>query len=100
MPDESLGFAPPPFKPDEALQRLQRELRGLGLGEREGLFERRGLAIARVRLDAGQLTAARVRQPSRNSPQWQSRALDSHAAVRDFIAELKKAMQSWRDGDE
>jgi len=47
------GFAPPPFKPDEALARLKRELRELGLAEREGVFERRGLAIARLRIDVG-----------------------------------------------
>ena len=34
---EEFGFAPPPFKPDEALQKLRRELRELGLTEREGL---------------------------------------------------------------
>ena len=39
---DDIGFAPPPFKPDEALLRLQRELRDLGLSEREGVFERRG----------------------------------------------------------
>ncbi len=54
MSDDS-GFAPPPFKPDEALLRLKRELRELGLAEREGVFERRGLAVARVRVDGVQL---------------------------------------------
>ena len=44
-------FAPPPFKPDEALQRARRDLRELGLAEREGVFERRGQAIARVAID-------------------------------------------------
>ena len=62
-------FAPPPFKPDEALQRLKRELRELGLAEREGVFERRGLAIARVRIDGdaagrGHRQAAQSRQPA------------------------------------
>ena len=47
MSDEGWGFAPPPFKPDEALQRLRRDLREAGLLEREGAFERRGLLIAR-----------------------------------------------------
>jgi hypothetical protein len=93
-------FAPPPFKPDEALQRLKRELRELGLAEREGVFERRGLAIARVRIDGDQLAAAIVKRPSRASPQWQARALGSNAALRDFAAELKKALQTWGDRDE
>jgi hypothetical protein len=99
MSDDS-GFAPPPFKPDEALQRLRRELRDLGLAEREGVFERRGLAIARVRVDGTQLAAAIVQRPSRNSAQWQARTLASSAAVRDFSAALKKALQQWGDRDD
>ncbi len=47
---DDFGFAPPPFKADEALQRLKRDLRELGLSEREGVFERRGVAVARARL--------------------------------------------------
>jgi hypothetical protein len=56
---DDVGFAPPPFQPEEALQRLRRELRELGLSEREGVFERRGLAIARARVDG----AGRAAQP-------------------------------------
>jgi hypothetical protein len=97
---EDFGFAPPPFKPDEALQRLKRELRDLGLAERDGVFERRGLAIARVRIEGAQLAAALVKRPSRASPQWQPRALGSSAALRDFTGELKKALQTWGDRDE
>ncbi len=100
MSAEEPGFAPPPFKPDEALQRLKRELRELGLSEREGVFERRGLAVARVRLDGAQLAAALVQRPSRASPQWQARVLSSSAAVRDFSAETKKRLQQWGDRDE
>ena len=99
MSDDA-GFAPPSFKPDEALARLKRELRDLGLTEREGVFERRGLAIARVRIDGGQLSAARVDRPSRNSPSWRPRTLASSAAVRDYVAELKKALLLWGDRDD
>ena len=63
MSTDDFGFAPPPFKPEEALQRLRRDLRELGLSEREGVFERRGLAIARVRVDGAQLAAALVERP-------------------------------------
>jgi hypothetical protein len=99
MSEES-SFAPPPFKPDEALQRLQRELRELGLSEREGRFERRGLAIARVAIDGDILRAARVRRPSRSSPEWQERALRSSADVRDFVANLKQQLALWSDRDD
>lgn len=97
---EVFGFAPPPFKPDEALQRLKRELRELGLSEREGVFERRGLGVARVRVDGVQLAVALVRRPSRSSPAWQPRMLASSAEVRDFAAECKRALQQWGDRDD
>ena len=48
MSEDDWGLALPAFKPDEALQRLARDLRGLGLQERQGVWERRGLAIARA----------------------------------------------------
>jgi hypothetical protein len=94
------AFAAPPFKPDEALARLKRELRELGLAEREGVFERRGVAIARLSVEGALLVAAIVDRPSRASPQWQARSLGSSAAVRDFAAEVKKALQQWGDRDE
>jgi len=99
MSDEP-GFAPPPFKPDEALLRLKRELRELGLVEREGVFERRGVAIARARVEGAQIAVALVKRPSRASPQWQPRVLGSSAAVRDFAAEVRKALRDWGDRDE
>ncbi len=97
---EEASFAPPAFKPDEALQRLKRELRELGLVEREGVFERRGMAVARLRIEGAELAAAIVQRPSRNSPQWNSRALASSTAVRDFSAALKKTLRQWGDGDD
>jgi len=100
MSADDLGFAPPTFKPDEALSRLRRELRDMGLAEREGVFERRGLAIARVRIDGAALAAAIVERPSRAGPRWRDRNLNDNAAVRDFSAELKKALASWGNRDD
>ena len=97
---DDFGFAPPPFKADEALLRLKRELRELGLAEREGVFERRGLGVARARAGDSGIDAAIVAKPSRNSPQWRVRSLGSSAAVRDFVAELKKALAQWGDRDD
>lgn len=99
MSEES-GFAPPPFQPDEALPRLQRELRALGLTERAGRFERRGTAIARAVIDGAGIRAGRVRKPSRNSPEWLDKVLRSSADVRDFVADLKKQMALWSDSDD
>jgi hypothetical protein len=97
---EDWGFAPPPFKPDEALQRLRRDLRELGLSEREGRFERGGMAIARVAVDGNALQAATVRRPSRLSPEWQMRTLKTSADVRDFTAALKRQLATWSDRDD
>ncbi len=94
------AFAPPPFKPDEALQRLEREWRDLGLVKREGHFERRGLAVARAAVDGAVVAAALVRQPSRLSPEWQTRVLKSSADARDLTNDLKKKLAAWSDRDE
>ena len=97
--DEDWGFALPAFKPDEALQRLRRDLRELGLVEREGRFERRGLAVARAAVDGEVLKVAIVKRPSR-SPEWIDKALKDSAQVRDFVALVKKNLSGWSDADE
>jgi hypothetical protein len=93
-------FALPPFKPDDALQRLRRDLRELGLGERAGVFERRGVAIARAAVDGSVLQVAVVKRPSRSSPEWQARTLKSSADARDYVADLKRKLAGWSDRDE
>ena len=99
MSDE-WGFAPPHFKPDDALAGLKRSLRELGLAEREGRFERRGTAIARVAVEGGAIKAERVKRPSRTSPQWLTKTLDTGAQVRDFVADLKQQLARWSDHDD
>ena len=93
-------FAPPAFKADEALDGLKKSLRELGLTERAGVFERRGMALARVAAEGAALQAAVVKRPSRSSPEWSTRQLHNGAEVRDFIAELKRKLGSWSDKDE
>ncbi len=97
---DDLGFAPPPFKPGDALQALQRSLRDLGLTERAGLFERRGVAIARAAVAGDTLAAARVKRPSRTSPEWLAKALRNSADVRAFVADLKTQLAMWSDRDD
>ena len=94
------GFAPPPFKPEEALQRLKRDLRDAGLTEREGRFERRATPIAKAAIEGAVLQAAIVSRPSRTSPQWQAKTLKTSADVRDFVADLKKKLATWSDSDD
>lgn len=97
--DKDWGFALPAFKPDEALQRLRRDLRELGLSEREGRFERRGSAIARAAVDGATLKVAIVRRPAR-SPEWTEKVLKDSAQLRDFVALVKKNLAAWSDVDE
>ncbi len=99
MADEDFGFALPAFKPDEALQRARRELREMGLAEREGVWERRGQAIARLAVDGATLTCGVVKRPSR-SPEWTGKTLKDSAQLRDFLADLKKKLAGWSDRDE
>ena len=100
MSSDDFGFAPPAFKPDEALANLSRSLRELGLAPRAGVFERRGIAIAKATAVGDVIHAARVKRPSRLSPEWQAKTLHSAAAVRDFVADLKKCLSQWTDRDD
>ena len=100
MSNDDFGFTSPPFKPEHALAGLARSLRELGLLERAGRFERRGTPIARATVDGAALRAARVKRPSRTSPDWQERLLHSSADVRDFVADLKKQLAQWSDRDD
>jgi hypothetical protein len=97
---DEFGFAPPPFKTEDALAGLKRSLRELGLAERAGVFERRGVPMAKAAIDGPAISAAVVKKPSRNSPEWQSRTLKSGADARDFVADLKRKLAGWSDRDE
>ena len=97
---DDLGLDAQPFDAAEALQKLQRGLRDLGLTERAGYFERRGIAIARAGIDGMTVRAARVKRPSRSSPEWVERVLRSSADARDFVADLKKQLAQWSDRDD
>ena len=97
---DEFGFAPPPFKAGEALVGLKRSLRELGLTEREGRFERRGVTLVRAAVDGDAIDAALVKRPSRNSAEWVPRQLRSSAEVRDFVAVVKKALTLWSDRDD
>jgi hypothetical protein len=98
--DDLGGWALPAFKPDEAIQTLKRELRAQGLTEREGRFERRGSVIARAAVDGAAIQAARVKRPSRSSPDWLSKTLKNSGDVRDFVADLKKQLAAWSHDDD
>ena len=98
--DDDFSFALPAFKPDEALQRLKRDLRELGLTEREGRFERRGTVLARAAVDGAALKLERVKRPSRSSPEWMAKTAKQSSDVRDFVADLKRQLAQWSDADD
>ena len=41
-----------------------------------------------------------VKRPSRSSPEWSDKTLRDSAAVRDFVADLKKKLATWSDRDD
>ena len=95
--DDLGGWALPAFKADEALQTLKRELRALGLAERAGHFERRGMVLARAAVDGAAIKAARVKRPARSSPEWLDKTLKNSGDVRAFVADLKQQLAAWGD---
>jgi hypothetical protein len=99
MPDDA-PWTPPPFDPDTALAMLRRSLRELGLSEREGRWERRGLAVARAAVEGDALVAALVRRPARSGPEWQTRRLRSAAELRDWLAEARRRVAAWGERDD
>jgi hypothetical protein len=51
-------------------------------------------------IDGMTVRAARVKRPSRSSPEWIERVLRSSADTRDFVADLKKQLAQWSDRDD
>jgi hypothetical protein len=90
-------FAPPPFKPDEALAQLKRALRELRpLAERGDGFDLQGQRVIELSLDAGALQARVAKRPAR-SPEWETRTLKNSADVRQFTDDIKRRLGRWSD---
>lgn len=102
--DDTWGFAPPPFQPAAAFERLRRGLREAGLSERGGVWEARGgLAVARLSpppASATTLEVARVTRLQRGGADWRSRTLRHDADLRQFLDELRRLLAGARDGDD
>jgi hypothetical protein len=92
-------FAPPPFRPDEALIQLRRMLRDLrSLTERGGGFEWKGQAVVELSAQAQAIQARLARRPAR-TPEWTAFTLQGHPDVRRFAAEVKKRVEQWDSDD-
>lgn len=98
-------FALPPFKADEAMVGLRRQLRDLKPLVEKGnasphRFEMRGLPAIELSLAEGApaLNAAWAKKPSQR-PDWQKQTLKSSADVRRFVDEVKRQLKRWEDED-
>ena len=99
-------FALPPFKPDEALVQLRRQLKDLKLQEQAGSaplrFALKGVVVVELQVAAEgpqpALAAAVVKRPLQR-PEWVRQSLDSRDAVRKWLDALKRQLAQWTDDD-
>lgn len=93
-------FALPPFKPDEALVTLKRQLRDLRpLAERGNGFEIGDKRVVELAADATTITARLAKRPA-TSPEWQTLTLKNSADVRKCVDEVKKRLARWQQDAE
>jgi hypothetical protein len=105
MSDElSDFFALPPFKADEVLVRLRRDLRELKALTEKGTgamvrFEWKGLPAIELSLTSGDKPALAVSLAKRPSqrPEWLKQTLASSAEVRKWLDDVKRHLKRWDD---
>ena len=104
--DASEFFVLPPFKAEEALVKLRRDLRELkaladkGTGE-VVRFDWRGLPVIELGVQTGDQPALAVslaRKPSQR-PDWVKRRLSSSAEARKFVEDVKRSIKQWDEED-
>jgi hypothetical protein len=99
--DDFAGFAPPPFRPDEALVALKRSLRDLKLVERSAGFEWKGLRALELAVEEGAIAARVARRLMRSgTPEWDRYAVKSGAEQRKLIDEVKRRLDRWTREDD
>ena len=97
MADE-FGFAPPPFKPAEALVMLKRGLRELRtLTERGDGYELKGARVMELAVAEAAIEAKLAKRPSRQVPEWDRFTLAASSDVRKFQDEVKKRLARWTE---
>lgn len=96
-------FAPPAFKPAEALVDLRRRLRELrALDERSAgntgavVLNLKGQPVIELTAGPDAIEARLARRPAR-SPEWQARSIRSSAQLRDFAEEVRRRLAQWDD---
>jgi hypothetical protein len=92
---EDWAIPAPAFKPDEALVALRRQLRDLKpLIERGARFEIRGQVVIELAVAGGRIDARLARRPAR-STEWTPHPIDSAAALRRFVDEVRQRLPRW-----
>lgn len=100
-------FALPPFKADEALVKLRRDLRELKPLAEKGTgspirFEWKGLPVIELSVSAASekpaLAVSTAKRPSQR-PEWHKQTLASSAEVRKWLDGLKLSLKRWDDED-
>ncbi len=95
MSDDAPGsFAPPPFRPPDALQQLKRALRDLKLAERGIGFELRGKRVLELEVDGATIRARIARKPALTSD-WDKQLVQSATDQRKLLEEIKKRLARW-----
>jgi len=98
--DELAGFAPPPFKPDAALEQLRRSLRELGLRERGAGFDLRGKPVLEMQLERGApALSVRLARKLALTPEWDKLRVTSATDQRKLLDEVKKRLAHWNRED-
>ena len=98
MSDETFGFAPPPFKPDEALAQIKRALRDLKLAELGNGFDLRGKRVVELVVDGASISARLARKLAL-TPQWDTQTVKSTGDQRKLVDEVKRRLARWDHED-
>lgn len=96
--DSDFGFAPPPFKPDEALVQIKRALRDMKLAERGNAYELRGKRVLEL-APAADSIAVKIARRLALTPEWDRLALKSATEQRKLLDEVKKRLARWERED-
>jgi len=92
--DDSWSIPAPAFKAEEALVQLKRALRDLKLAERGNAYELKGKRVVELSIDGASI-AVRLARRLMLTPEWDRLAIDSSAAQRKVVDEVKKRLARW-----
>jgi hypothetical protein len=99
MPDEpDFGFAPPPFKADEALVQIKRALHDLKLAERGNAYELRGKRVVEL-APAPDSISVKLARKLALTPEWDRLAVKSATDQRKLLDDVKKRLARWEQED-